>query len=108
MDNTEIALGAKTYTIKPLTIRQLTTVLPIFIEQANKTLPERLMGRVTIIATALARDYPEMTEEAILDTEAPMKHLTEAVRKIGILSGILEEDAGDPNAGEAPAGVTLQ
>lgn len=108
MDNTEISLGGKTFTIKPLTIRQLTTILPIFIEQADKTLPERLLGRIKIIATALARDYPEMTEEVIMDTEAPMKHLSEAVRKIGLLSGILTEDEGAEKAGEAPAGVTLQ
>jgi len=92
-----ITLGGAAFAVRPLTLRQFRGVLPAFARAGATGAEDGVDAAVEIIAAALSRDHPEMTREALLDREASVQELAEAVTAVARLSGLVA-------VGEAQAG----
>ncbi|MGH6799144.1 MAG: hypothetical protein ACREDI_12270 [Roseiarcus sp.] len=92
-----IALGGRNFTVRPLTLRQLRTILPAFGRAAQLTAEAGVDAAIDIIASALARDHAALTRDALLDMEVMPSELAGAIGVIAKLSGLVEP-------GEAQAG----
>lgn len=99
MEPTTITLGGKSFTVRPLTMRQLRIVFPAFAKVGGALGPESVDAAVTIILAGISRDAPDMTTDTVLDLEAPVPAIIAAVRTIAEISGFAP-------AGEAPAAAT--
>jgi hypothetical protein len=99
-ETTTIRLGGAEFAVRPLTLRQLRTVLPAVARAARFTEEQGLDAAIDIVAAALARDRPELTREALLDMEVTPQELAAAVGAIAAASGLVPR-------GEAQAGSIL-
>lgn len=99
--STTITLGARSYSIRPLTLGQLRGVLPAFARAAKLSAADGIDAAIDILAAALARDHAALTRDALLDVEATPTELAAAVAQIAELSGLVPKD-GAP--GEIQAG----
>lgn len=99
-DITIIRLGGAEFAIRPLTLRQLRSVLPAFARAAAITAEDGIDAAIEILAAALSRDHPEMSRDALLEIEASVEELAQAVGAVATLSGLVP-------SGEAPAGSVL-
>jgi hypothetical protein len=99
-DTTTIHLGGAEFAIRPLTLRQLRSVLPAFARAGAIGAEDGVDAAVEILAAALSRDHPEMTRAALLDTEASVQELAAAVTTVARMSGLVAP-------GEAGAGSVL-
>lgn len=92
-----IKLGAREWTVRPLTLRQVQEIEPILLS------PEA-MGNVAaamaIVAIALRRDHAEAAA-ALGDVEATAPEIGAAMATILRLGGFLPSGAGDAPVGEA-------
>lgn len=95
-----ITLGGRDYAIRPLTLGQLRVVLPAFARAARLNAADGIDAAVDILAAALARDYRDLTRDALLDLEATPHELASAVACIAELSGLVPKDGA---TGEPPA-----
>ncbi len=100
MSATTIALGGRSYAIRPLTLGQLRVVLPAFACAARLGAADGIDAAIDILAAALARDHASLTRDALLDLEATPQELASAVARIAELSGLVPKDGA---AGEPPA-----
>ncbi len=100
MEPVTIRLGGADFAIRPLTLRQLRSVLPAFARAGATGAEDGVDAAVEIIAAALSRDHPEMTREALLDTQASVRELAEAVTAVARLSGLVA--VGEAQAGSVP------
>ncbi len=96
-DRTTITLAGRDYAIRPLTLRQLRTILPAFTRAARLDAETGVDAAIDIVAAALLRDHTELTREALLDIEVMPNELANAVGTIARLSGLVA-------VGEAEAG----
>src|SRR5689334_24519437 len=78
-DSATIALGGSTFTVRPLTLRQLKVVLPAFTAVQSGQNP--VEAGISILHAALVRDHP-LSRDAIEDMEATMDEITAAVRVV--------------------------
>jgi hypothetical protein len=97
---TVITLAGRSFTLRPLTLGQLRTILPAFARAAGLAREEAVDAAIDILAAALSRDAPEITRAALLDWEMLPAELIAAVDAIARLSGLA---AQEPPPGEAPA-----
>ncbi len=95
-----IRLGGIGYAVRPLTLRQLRSVLPAFARAGAIGAEDGVDAAIEILAAALSRDHPEVTRDALLDIEASVQELAVAVTVVAQLSGLV-------SPGEAPAGSVL-
>jgi hypothetical protein len=96
-----ITLGGKDYSVRPLTLKQLRSVLPAFSRAAALGAEDGIDAAVDILAASLSRDHPEVTREILLETEILPAELAAAVSRIAQLSGLVPKDGakGEPEAG---------
>ena len=92
MSATTISLGARDYTIRPLTLGQLRVVLPAFARAAKLGAADGIDAAIDILAAALARDHAALTRDALLEFEATPHELASAVARIAELSGLVPKD----------------
>ncbi len=97
-----VTLGGRAFTLRPLTLGQLRTILPAFVRAANLADAESIDAAIDILAAALSRDAPEMTRDALLGTEILPAELIAAVDAVARLSGLVASE-GTPS-GEEKAG----
>ena len=96
-----VTLGARRYSIRPLTLGQLRVVLPAFARAARLSAADGIDAAIDILAAALARDHASLTRDALLEMEATPHELAAAVAQIAELSGLVPKDGapGEPLAG---------
>ena len=97
VEGATIRLGGVEYAVRPLTLRQLRSVLPAFARAGAIGTEHGVDAATEILAAALSRDHPEMTRDALLDTEVSVQDLAAAVTTVAKLSGLV-------SPGEAGAG----
>ena len=100
MPETTITLGARGYSIRPLTLGQLRVVLPAFARAARLSAADGIDAAIDILAAALARDHASLHRDALLEMEATPHELAAAIAQIAELSGLVPKDGA---AGEPPA-----
>ncbi len=98
-DPITIALGGRTFLVRPLTLRQLRNILPAFARAADFSDERGFDGALDIIAAAVSRDAPDVTRDGLLDLEASPAELAGALAAIARLSGLVSQ-------GEAPAAAS--
>lgn len=90
-----ISLGDKSWQVRPLTLGQAADIEPLL----NSNLSNVDRG-VRILAIALRRDHPQVTEKELRDIEAPAMEMVGVTKQILEFSGFI---SGKPASGEAPA-----
>jgi predicted transcriptional regulator len=100
VEGATIRLGGMDFAVRPLTLRQLRTVLPAFARAGAVGAEDGVDAAIDILAAALSRDHPEITRDALLDTEASVRELAEAVTTVARLSGLVAP--GEAVAGSVP------
>ncbi len=98
---TAITIAGRSFSLRPLTLGQLRTILPAFARAAGLAKEEAVDAAIDILAAALMRDAPDMTRAVLLDTEIMPAELIAAVDAIARLSGLVQQ--GDASPGEAAA-----
>lgn len=97
----EIRLGDRTWSVRPLTLRQLQEIEPILMAGEGRG---NVAAALAILAAALRRDFPA-DAEALGDVEAGAPELAAAMNAVLCLGGFLPHDgdqsAGEPKPGEA-------
>jgi hypothetical protein len=99
-DPVTIRLGGAAFAVRPLTLRQLRSVLPAFARAGAIGAEDGVDAAIEILAAALSRDHPDITRERLLDTEASVQELAEAVTTVARLSGLVSP--GEAEAGSVP------
>ncbi len=95
-----IRLGGADYAVRPLTLRQLRSVLPAFARAGAIGAEDGVDAAIEILAAALSRDHPDVTRDRLLDTEASVQELAAAVTTVARLSGLVPP--GEAGAGSVP------
>lgn len=88
----EITVGTRKFTLRPLTLGQLRIILPAFARAAGLSSEEAIDAAIDILATALSRDAPEMTRHALLAMEMLPAELVAGVDAIARLSGLIAQE----------------
>jgi hypothetical protein len=98
-----IRLGAREWTVRPLTLRQVQEIEPILLASAAET-KGNVAAALAIVAIALGRDHADAA--ALLgDIEATAPEIGAAMATVLRLGGFIETSApGDAEMGEAQAG----
>ncbi len=108
MDSLKITLAGKEYSVRQLTLRQ-GRALGIGVLREQPASPDAAFSAsvdqsIEILATALARDYPEMTADALLNLEIDVREARAAADQVLVYAGFLKA-APDAPPGEAVPGA---
>jgi hypothetical protein len=90
-----ITLGGRRFDARPLKLGQLRRVLDALEQMSGKSGGALIEAAAAIVAAGLAPAQPELTAEAVLDLEATVTELNEAVAAVLHIAGLHP-------AGEAP------
>ncbi len=104
-DSITIKIAAKSFTVRRLTLRQ-SRAIGLGIDRqlpTENSFTYAIDQAVGVITAALARDYPEMTADALLDAEITTKEFLAISSAILEFSGFVK--AKDDQPGEAPPGA---
>ena len=98
-----IFLGGLRLEVRPLRLGQLRHVLDALEEMAGKSGGGLIEAAARVVAAGLAPAHPELTAERILDLEAGIEQLNDAVAAILRIAGLRRPDRGTgaPISGEA-------
>ena len=98
-----IVLGGLHLEIRPLKLGQLRHVLDALEEMASKSGGGLIDAAARVVAAGLAPAHPELTAERVLDLEASIEQLNEAVAAVLRTTGLRrpEDGAGAQPMGEA-------
>jgi len=97
-----IALGARRFEIRPLTIAQVQAIEPLLMSDGQQTAASSIATAVAILRIALARDHAEAAAE--IDTfEAGAPEIGTAMAQVLRLGGFLPAGGRDVTPGEAEA-----
>jgi hypothetical protein len=108
-----IILGGVSYAVRAFTIGQLETILPLFARAIDLGTTEGFGAAVALLAAALGRQHAALGQpDAIRAIEGvTITEITAAIRRVGVLSGLIQEDDGQSGAaspGEGEAAGTPQ
>ncbi|MBV9828530.1 MAG: hypothetical protein JO001_23120 [Alphaproteobacteria bacterium] len=99
-----IILGDRRFETRPLTLGQLRPVLDALDAMAGQSGGSLIEAAARIVAAGLAPAYPELTVDRVLDLEASVAELNDAVAAVLDLAGL--RPVGEPAAvaanGSAP------
>ena len=105
-----VVLGGVTYVMAPLTLRSLkdlASTIAMVTDQVKMTDPlEKLDAVATIVHASLSRNYPEMTQEELLDL-LDMVNIPIVIRAIMGISGLVPITETPPAPGGAEAAAPL-
>ncbi len=98
-----IVLGGLHLEIRPLKLGQLRHVLDALDEMAGKSGGGLIDAAARVVAAGLAPAHPELTAERVLDLEASLEQLNEAVAAVLRTTGLRrpKDSAGAQPMGEA-------
>ncbi|MGN8097192.1 hypothetical protein [Methylobacterium sp. 22177] len=98
-----ITLGSKTWTIRPLTLRQVEALEPLVARGSGES---PFAYGLAVVSAALARDH-EPDIATLRDLEATSADLAEATRAVLILAGYLPgTDPGEARAAQGAASTS--
>src|SRR3954451_16887144 len=89
-----ILLGGLQLEVRPLKLGQLRHVLDALEDMAGKSGGGLIEAAVRVIAAGLAPAHPELTAERLLDLEASIEQLNDAVAAILRTAGLRRPDNG--------------
>lgn len=95
-----IALGDKSWRVRPLTVAQVQGIEPLLLASAEAR-TGTVAGAVAILRVALARDHAEALA-GLDEIEASAADIAAAMGQVLRLGGFLPKEGASP--GEAPAG----
>jgi len=98
-----IALGGRRFEIRPLKLGQLRHLLDALEEMAGKSGGGLIETAAKAVAAGVAPTHPEMTADQVLDLEASVGELNQAVAAILRIAGLRPPENGpkEPGLGEA-------
>jgi hypothetical protein len=102
-----IALGGRSFELRPLKLGQLRHLLDALDEMAGKSAGGLIEAAAKVVATGLAAAHPGLTAAALLDLEASVADLNAAVAAILRVAGL--QPSGEaapvarPQSGSAPS-----
>jgi hypothetical protein len=99
MSQPKITLGGREFAIEPLRLGQLRALLDALDDLSGKTGGAVIDAAARVIQAGLARAMPELTLDAVLELEATMDEVTQAVAVILGVAGLSR--AGGIAPGEA-------
>lgn len=94
-----ITLGSKSWTVRPLTLRQVEALEPLVARGSGES---PFAYGLAVVSAALARDH-EADIAGLRDLEATSADLAEATRAVLILAGYLPSFSAGADPGEARA-----
>lgn len=100
----KIALGAMRLELRPLKLGQLRHVLDALNEMVGKSEGDQIVVAAKILAAGVAPAHPDMTAEQVLDTEATLEELRDAVAAVLRVAGLRSAETGEA---EPQPGQTL-
>jgi hypothetical protein len=101
--NHTIVLGGRPFEIRPLKLGQLRHVLDALEEMTGKSGGGLIEAAARVVAAGLAPAHPDLTPDSILDLEATVEQLNNAVSAILQIAGLRPSGnaRGDATMGEA-------
>jgi hypothetical protein len=90
-----ITLGGLQLEVRPLKLGQLRHVLDALEEMSGKSGGGLIEAAARVVATGLAPTHPELTAEKILDLEAGIDQLNDAVAAVLRAAGLRQPGDGD-------------
>ncbi|AYO81582.1 hypothetical protein [Methylobacterium brachiatum] len=100
---TAITLGSKTWTVRPLTLRQVEALEPLVARGSGES---PFAYGLAVVSAALARDH-DSDIAGLRDLEATSADLAEATRAVLILAGYLPgADPGEARAAQGAASTS--
>jgi hypothetical protein len=87
-----ILLGDLRLEVRPLKLGQLRHVLDALEEMAGKSAGALIEAAARVIVTGVAPAYPDLTAERILDLEAGIEQLNDAVTAVLRIAGLRRPD----------------
>jgi hypothetical protein len=106
---TKITLGGHDFAIEPLKLGQLRSLLDALDDLSGKTGGAMIDAAAKVIQAGLARAMPDLTFDGVLELEATMDEVTEAVATILTAAGLRRPEGAAPgeagpvaNPGSAP------
>lgn len=97
-----ILLGGLRLEVRPLKLGQLRHVLDALEDMAGKSGGGLIEAAARVIAAGLAPAHPELTAERILDLEASIEQLNDAVAAILRTAGLRRPDNGSETQKTGP------
>ena len=94
-----IALGGRRFDVRPLRLGQLRHVLDALEEMSGRSGGGLIDAAAKIVAAGLAPAHPDITPDTVLDLEAGIAELNDAVAAILRVAGLRPQE---PQPGEAP------
>ncbi len=101
-----LKIAGREFSLRPLTLGQLRTVLPAFSRAAGLAKEEAIDAAIDILVSALSRDTPDITRAVLLDTEMLPAELIMAVDTVARLSGLVPQGDGATGEANASAGAS--
>jgi hypothetical protein len=95
-----ITLGGREFAVEPLRLGQLRALLDALDDLSGKTGGAVVDAAARVIQAGLARAMPDLTLDGVLELEATMDEVTQAVAVILKAAGLARP--GDAAPGEAP------
>ncbi|HEX3884745.1 MAG TPA: hypothetical protein VHW66_18980 [Stellaceae bacterium] len=95
MEDPIIHLGDKEFVVEALTLRQMKRLMVqlTMLSGINPSGPEFLDAAVQIIAAAIDKKHPEMTADGILDMNATLEQVNQAVSIVLRTAGLAQDGA---------------
>lgn len=113
-ESVTVRLCGTDYKIRKLTLRQARSVGIGILKDAPQQTPDEMFvssvdQAVAVVACALSRDYPEITQDKILDMETGVREIRDAADAILLFSGFVtqakEATPGETASGEGAPGA---
>lgn len=95
MANATITLGGRDFAIAPLKLGQLRALLDALDALSGKSGGAVVDAAARVIQAGLARAMPDMTLDAVLELEATMDEVTQAVSVILRIAGLARSQPGE-------------
>jgi len=105
MSTVTITLGGRDFTVEPLKLGQLRTLLDALDDLSGKTGGTMIDAAARVIQAGLSRSMPDLTLDGVLELEATMDEVTGAVATILSAAGLRRPEGAAP--GEAAPVVNL-
>jgi hypothetical protein len=84
----KITLGGQTFELRPLKLGQLRHVLDALDDMVGKSGGGLIEAAARVVAAGLAPAHPELTAEKVLDLEASIEQLNDAISAILRTAGL--------------------
>ncbi len=95
MTETKITLGGREFVVEPLKLGQLRALLDALDDLSGKSGGAVIDAAARVIQAGLARAMPDLSLDGVLELEATMDEVTEAVGVILRVAGLSRQQPGE-------------